>query len=385
MIGSTIAVVCWVAHVFLFCGQSADAEGTRPVIEGLGEVNLAVSFVSSEGWVYDGLIEMPAEDRRRRWAVMLLGGALGTDIDWRLPAILTIDGKTTRDAATISKALLAEGFVVMRWKAIRRGDPLHAEDPLMLEAPQFAQTVDHARRALAAFRRHKVVPKDHIFLLGHSLGARRAGQLLEENPKLPGVAMMAGAHLLPSDLDAAKAVVAKSGSVFKSADTNRNGSLSHEEFNQARKQRSPTIAASAEFVDLDLDRDKRLDVHEIAIHALDVQSDKWIKKQAGTLDNLGQEWTTDVVAENRTPTLMIVGTLDRRWLVELYLMTVLQRRGKHPDFEFEIYRDIGHQLAPEVAGEVTHEKYGVIAHGRAGPIDGRVVRRMVEWFKARSK
>lgn len=385
MIGPAIAVVFGTAHVLFFCGQSAGADSTRPVIRGLGEVNLAVSFVSSEGWVYDGLIEMPAVERRRPWAVMLLGGALGTDIDWRLAAILTIDGKDTRDAATISKALLAEGFVVMRWKAIRRGDPLHAEDPLMLDAPQFAQTVDHARRALAAFRRHKVVPADHIFLLGHSLGARRAGLLLEENPKLPGVAMMAGAHLLPSNLEAAKAIVAKSGDAFKNADTNGDGGLSHEEFNQARKKRSPTIAVSAEFVDLDLNRDKRLDVHELSIHALDVQSNKWMKKQAGTLDNLGQEWTAVVIAENRTPTLMIVGTLDRRWLVEQYLMIVLQRRGKHPDLEFEIYSDIGHQLAPEVAGDVTHEKYGVIAHGRAGPIDGRVVRRMVEWFKARSK
>lgn len=385
MIWSGFSISLWTAQMIFLCGQSADAEGTRPVIEGLGEVNLAVSFVSSEGWVYDGLIEMPAEDRRRPWAVMLLGGALGTDIDWRLPAILTIDGKDTRDAATISKALLAEGFMVMRWRAIRRGDPRFAEDPLMIDTPQLAQTFDHARRALAAFRAHKVVPADHIFLLGHSLGARRAGLLLEENPKLPGVAMMAGAHLLPSDLEAAKAVVAKSGSDFKNADTNGDGGLSYEEFNQTGKKPGAAFAASAEFVDLDLDRDKRLDVHELAIHALDVQSDKWMKKKAGPRDQLGHKWAAEVIAENRTPTLMVVGTLDRRWLVEQYLMTVLQRRGKHPDFEFEIYEKIGHQLAPEVAGEITHEKYGVIAHGRAGPIDGRVVRRMVDWFKARSK
>ena len=92
----------------------------------------------------------------------------------------------------------------------------------------------------------------------------------------------------------------------------------------------------------------------------------------------------DVVVENRIPTLMVVGTLDERWLVELYLMAERQRRAGHPDFEFEVYEGIGHQLAQEVAGDVTHKKCGVIAKGRAGPIEAKIVRRMVEWFKTRA-
>lgn len=68
----------------------------------------------------------------------------------------------------------------------------------------------------------------------------------------------------------------------------------------------------------------------------------------------------------------------------LYLMAMRQGRFGHPDFEFEVYDGIGHQLAREVAGDVIHKKYGVIAKGRAGLIEAKVVRRLAEWFKARA-
>ena len=62
----------------------------------------------------------------------------------------------------------------------------------------------------------------------------------------------------------------------------------------------------------------------------------------------------------------------------------LEQAG-HPDFEFEVYENLGHQLAKEVAGDVTHPKHGVIADGRTGPIEPQVVRRMVDWIKARAE
>ncbi len=351
----------------------------------LGDVNIPISFRSEEGWTYDGRIEMPAEERRRPWAVMLLGGGLGSDIDWQLPGILTIEGQSTYDAATISRALLDEGFVVMRWNAIRCGDALHAADPLMMDAPKLPQTFDQVRRALAAFRTHKVVPDDHIFLLGHSLGGRRAAILLEENPKLPGVVMMAGAQLLPSNFDVAERIASETSDKFKKADVNSDGYLNADEFEGAKKSTIVAVAASAEFRGVDLNDDKRIDIHELTILTLDAQADKWKKRDAGPRDTSGHKWAADVIAENRTPTLMVVGTLDRRWLVECYLMTLHQMWAKHPDHEFEIYEGIGHQLSRELPGEVTHEKYGVIAKGRAGPIELSVVRRMVEWIKARAK
>ncbi len=351
----------------------------------LGSTHIAVTFEAQEGWHYDGRIELPAKERRRSWAVLMLGGGLGTDIDWSLPGILSLDGKPTHDGATIAQALLDEEFVVMRWRAIRRGDPRYAEDPLMMDAPKLPQTIDHARRALAAFRERKVVPNDHIFLLGHSLGGHRAGILLQENPNLPGLAMMAGARLLPADVDAARAIVHKSAELFAKSDANEDGFLRTDEFEREQKGALAVAIGSAPFIRIDLDDNGKIDLHELTIQALDLQSDKWKQKDSGPRDRYGHKWMVDVITENRTPTLMLVGTLDERWLVELYLMAVRQRRARHPDFEFEIYQGIGHQLAREVAGDVTHEKYGVIAAGRAGPIDAKVVRRMVEWFKARAR
>ena len=71
--------------------------------------------------------------------------------------------------------------------------------------------------------------------------------------------------------------------------------------------------------------------------------------------------------------------------MDLYLTALRQEHTGHPDFEFEIYENLGHQLAKEVAGDVAHPKHGVIAKGRAGPIEPRVVRRMVDWIKVRAE
>ncbi len=65
-------------------------------------------------------------------------------------------------------------------------------------------------------------------------------------------------------------------------------------------------------------------------------------------------------------------------------MAMRQGQFGYQDFEFEVCDGIGHQLAREGAGDVVHKKYGVIAAGRAGPIEAKVVRRLVEWFKARA-
>jgi len=102
--------------------------GIQPVAAGDAGVvaTVPISFQTDNGWWYDGRIELPAQERRRDWAVMLVVGGRATDIDWTVPGILTLDGKPTRDADTLSRALLDRGFVVMRWQAIHRDDPKHA-------------------------------------------------------------------------------------------------------------------------------------------------------------------------------------------------------------------------------------------------------------------
>ncbi len=214
---------------------------------------------------------------------------------------------------------------------------------------------------------------------------RRAGTLLAENPKLPGVVMMAGAHLLPSDVEAAKGIVRRARDDFRKVDADNDGYWGSGEFKRARKDVIAGAAGSANFDRVDWNADGKIDIHELTIAALDAQSSKWRKKDAGPRDDYGHKWTAEVIAEHRTPTLLVVGVLDERWLVELYLMVLHQRRIRHADIEFEIYEGIGHQLAREVSGDVTHEKHGVIAHGRAAPIEQKVVRRMVDWIKARAR
>lgn len=44
---------------------------------------------------------------------MMPGGGFGTDIDWQLPGILSLDGKPIHDPATIAQALLDKRFMVM--------------------------------------------------------------------------------------------------------------------------------------------------------------------------------------------------------------------------------------------------------------------------------
>lgn len=178
------------------CLTSLSAQSTIPSSE---IETIPIEFMDSKKRIFDGLIEVPPEASRNGYAVMMLGGGLVSGLDWEVPPILSISGNWIRDGKTISTALLNRGFIVMRWRSIYRGDPKFAKDPLMADSPRFEETVAHARLALARFRKQKTVPADNIFLLGHSLGARRATILLAENPKLPGLVFLAGASLVSTD------------------------------------------------------------------------------------------------------------------------------------------------------------------------------------------
>jgi pimeloyl-ACP methyl ester carboxylesterase len=307
----------------------------------LGVENVPIEFTTGNGWAYDGRIELPAESERNGYAVMMLGGGIGSPIDWAVPGVMTLDGKATHDADTIARALLGAGFVVMRWQAIRRDDPKHAEDPVMMDAPPFPQTIEQAEKAYAAFRAKKLVTDDRIFLLGHSLGARRAAILIERNPKTPGLVMLAGASLLPSDLEAAKSIL----------DTG----------------------------------DDKAHRHEAAVERLGKQAERWSEPFAGKADKYGRRWPADIIAERKTPTLLIVGALDERWLVESYMFTSYVRRARHPDYTWKVYEGLGHQLASEVAGPVEYKEQGVIANSRTGAIEEPVVKELVAWLRERAK
>lgn len=311
---------------------------------------IPISFQIENGWTFDGRIELPDPSVRRPWAVMLLGGGLGTAIDWYVPGEMTIDGKANHDADTISEALLKRGYVVMRWQAIHRDDALFAKDGFMMERVLPKQTVEQARAAMKAFREKKIVPDDHIFLLGHSLGAARATALIDEYKDAPGVVMLAGASLIPTKLDVIRKLVAKSD-------------------RETPKGDKPTPT----------------DRHEQRVRVLGQHREAWVKSPKDSKTKLGTPWAADVLLENRTPTLLLVGSEDERWLMESYALTDHLRRSRHPDYTWHVYEGLGHQLGPEQAGDVTYGEYGVVANSRVGPIDRAVIQDAVNWIEKRTK
>lgn len=341
----------------LFLAAARHLNGGEPLPAGLGAENIPIEFATENGWVHDGRIELPPEARRNGYAVMMLGGGLGSPIDWAVPGVMTLDGEPTRDADTIARALIDAGFIVMRWQAIRRGDVRYAEDPIMMEVPPFPQTVEQARKAYAAFREKKIVPEDRIFLLGHSLGARRAAILLEENPKTPGIVMLAGASLIPSDLEAARKIV---------AEAEKSPKASQDEKDTGREQRG--------------DHNSKF---EYVARVIDERRGEWFKAFAGTKDKHGFRWPADVIAEQKTLALLLVGELDERWLVESYMFTSYLRREGARDYTWKVFPGLGHQLAAEVSGPVEYKDQGVIANSRTGPIDPQVVKEIVKWLQQR--
>lgn len=328
----------------------ADDPAWAPKDVGAAEV-IPVSFKIESGWEYDGRIELPDPSVRRPWAVMILGGGLGTAIDWYIPDFMTIDGEATRDGDTIARALLARGFVVMRWHAIHRDDPLFAADGLMMEVPKPPQTVEQAEQAMAAFRAKNVVPDDHIFLLGHSLGAARAAMLVDKHRDCPGVVMLAGASLIPTKLDVVREIVADS--------------------TEATERQSPTPSTTER--------------HENVLRRLADKRDAWSLPVDESKTRLGTPWAANVLLKNRTPTLLMVGAEDERWLIESYAFTDHLRQSKHPDYTWWAFEGVGHNLGREIEADVSHGEYGVIAKSKVGPINEDVVKAAVNWLVHRAR
>ena len=82
MITISVSLQLTAAGVAQVAEPAAATSATLPAARNgpgpLGAVNIPITFKSQAGWIYDGRIEIPAEGRRRPWAVMLLhlGSAL---------------------------------------------------------------------------------------------------------------------------------------------------------------------------------------------------------------------------------------------------------------------------------------------------------------------
>src|SRR5690606_27505080 len=110
------------------------------------------------------------------------GGGLVNDLDWTTPGRfehegqavqLTISGEDATDGDTIARALVADGWTVIRYSSLREGDPLHAQSRGMAESLPFDATVDLARFMWGQLLKEAAVAPERTVVLGHSLGAAR--------------------------------------------------------------------------------------------------------------------------------------------------------------------------------------------------------------------
>lgn len=373
-------------HIGLMVTLGDAKASLPPPPSGAAEV-VPVSFATSNGWEYDGRVELPAPDKFNGWGVMMLGGGLGTPIDWEVPGLMTLDGKPTRDADAVASALLDAGFGVMRWHAIRRGDPEHAKDPMMMDPPPFALTVEQARKAFAAFRDTKRVLEPNIFLLGHSLGARRAAVLLEDNPKFAGLVMLAGASLTPYDREQATALVLAARRSFHELDRNHDQTIGLDELEKALKTdefAADPIDAVAEVWmgrTAHLHGDELMDAHDWAMLKLLRNMDRWYKSGVNEDERHGMPWAVASIRKANVPVLAIVGDLDERRLVEAYAVTLEMSRSR--GYTFKVYKGLGHNLGWEKAESALDAKGQVIADSKTGPMSADVIRDVVAWLQQR--
>jgi pimeloyl-ACP methyl ester carboxylesterase len=176
-----------------------------------GEVRRMV--FASGGHEFDAVVHGPLKSARNGWGVVLVGGGMGNDLDWTVPgtieangsrARVTIDGRTHADAPILSSALVEQGFTVLRWSTIARGDPLADQWPVRATPRSLAELMEQTRAAIGAIRREAGIATDRIVLVGHSLGAARACSIAAEDSGVRGLVLLAPAYFKHDAKAAAK-------------------------------------------------------------------------------------------------------------------------------------------------------------------------------------
>lgn len=299
----------------------------------------AFTWTTPEGevWEHAALVERPDPDRDTGMGVMLFGGGLATDLHWTTPGSyeqggerhrLTISGEETRDADTLASAFVDAGFTVMRFSAIRVGDPLHAEDPAMAQAKPFPATVTMARAAWGALLERAGFGPGQVIAVGHSLGAPRS--LLVSEGQAAGYVMLAGAYVTPTKARTSELAGQAAGE--EGEDYDGSGEISAWE----------RAAASA-------------------IRGGRTRQAERFESRGGSF-----EWGSDILARTCAPALAVWGGLD----TVSYHGAVLEHL-LGDQVETVYFPEFGHNLGREEGG-------------LAGPIDGRVVETVVAWAKRRA-
>ena len=151
---SRFAVAVMMLLAVLLSARSGFAQTSQAAV-GKSE-DLLIDWTNPEGakWTFKARIDRPPTATDRGRAVFMFGGGFSNDIDWTTPGRfehagqamqLTISGQDSRDGLTLAEAMVADGWTVIRYSAIREGDPLHAQSRGMAEAMPYPGTLELAR------------------------------------------------------------------------------------------------------------------------------------------------------------------------------------------------------------------------------------------------
>lgn len=199
-----LALSCFACVLVLSCGNAERWHTSHsPSLDEprLSEVRPTAIF--SGGLVFDALVHSPAQSGRNDWGVVLIGGGSGNDLDWTVPGTiasngsplqLTINGQSHADAPILSQALVAQGFTVLRWSTIARGDPLAEQWPAKATPRSLADLTDQARSAIEELNRSSGIASGRIMLVGHSLGAARACTIAAEDSGVRALVLLSPAY-----------------------------------------------------------------------------------------------------------------------------------------------------------------------------------------------
>jgi dienelactone hydrolase len=138
--------------------------------------------VGSGEWVLPGTLTVPKGDGPFPAAVLVHGSG-PHDRDETIGP-----NKPFRDLAW---GFASQGIAVFRYEKRTRQ---HAARVAAREASLTfkEETVDDALEALATLRKHKQIDAKRLFVIGHSLGAMVAPHIVERDPQIAGVVLLAG-------------------------------------------------------------------------------------------------------------------------------------------------------------------------------------------------
>ncbi len=285
---------------------------------------------------YAARIDRPQPDAANGHAVLMLGGGLVTDMDWTVPGSIEQDGKTvvltstgeaTRDAETIGRALVDAGFVVMRWSAVHRDDPMAREGGSGAGTPiPFDESVALARAARDAFRARSPEARTRLIAVAHSLGAPRAAAIVDDG--FVALVFLAGAYTSRTEQNPSVLIRAVAGA-----------------------EDLPGVAPP----DYDGDGVTR-DWERAARARLDGSPPDSDRAEARP----GVPWPTDVLESTRIPLLAVYGGLDPMSVHAPWLERFARQRGLD-GVRVEYRAGRGHNLGADVNGRIAPIDPGVVA------------------------